>query len=186
VKKALPAEALGKEIELWFQDEARIGQKGTLTRIWAKKGTRPRVKRDQRYTCAYIFGAVCPARDIGAALVMPYADTEAMNKHLVEISKNVRAGAHAVIIMDGAGWHISKGIVVPHNLTLLPLPPYSPELNAQENIWQYLRQNYLAGRIFDSFEEIREAASAAWKTLIDEKGRIKSIASRDWLNWKTS
>lgn len=153
-----------------------------MTRLWAKRGTRPRVKRDQRYTNAYIFGAVCPARDVGAALVMPCVSIEAMNLHLAEIAKEVPQGTHAVVIIDGAGWHLEGGeLVVPDNLSLLRLPPYSPELNAQENIWQFLRQNFLAGRIFDTYTDIVDACCDAWTALINEPGRIKSIASRDWL-----
>ncbi len=144
------------------------------------------MSRDQRHTNAYIFGAVCPARDTGAALVMPYVNTEAMNLHLKEISRHVQQGSHAVIIIDGAGWHRAGELVVPDNLSLLCLPPYSPELNAQENIWQYLRQNYLAGRIFDAYDAIVDACCDAWKALIAETGRIASIATRDWLSWKTS
>lgn len=126
------------------------------------------------------------ARDKGAALVMPYANTEAMYLHLREISRNVAPGAHAVIIIDGAGWHTAGDLIVPDNLSLLPLPPYSPELNAQENIWQFLRQNYLAGRIFETYDDIVEACSAAWNALTAETGRIASIAAREWLEWKAS
>lgn len=144
------------------------------------------MRRDQRYTSAYIFGAVCPARDKGAALVMPYANTEAMNLHLQEISRNVTPGAHAVIVIDGAGWHTSGELIVPDNLSLLPLPPYSPELNAQENIWQFLRQNYLAGRIFETYDDLVEACSVAWNALAAETGRIASIAAREWFTWTAS
>jgi transposase len=186
VMEILPGHAKGKTIEIWFQDEARVGQKGTLTRIWAKKGTRPRMLRDQRHANAYIFGAVCPARDTGAALIMPHANTEAMNLHLIEIGRNVTPGAHAVVIIDGAGWHAARDLAVPNNLTLLLLPPYSPELNAQENVWQYLRHNYLAGRIFDTYDDIVEACSTAWNALIAETGRIASIATRDWISRKAS
>ena len=106
-----------------------------------------------------------------------------MNLHLKEISKHVQKGAHAVIIIDGAGWHKEGGkLVVPENITLLRLPPYSPELNAQENIWAYLRQNYLAGRIFDTYNDIVDACCAAWNALTELSGKIKSIASRDWLS----
>ena len=184
--EVLPDHAKDQRIELWFQDEARVGQKGTLTYIWARKGSRPRMRCDQRHTNAYIFGAVCPARDVGVALVLPDVDTESMNRHLAEISRNVQPGSHAVILIDGAGWHQSKGLIVPHNITLLRLPPYSPELNAQENIWQYLRQNYLAGRIFETYDDIVDACCNAWKALIAEPGRIKSIATRDWLQWNPS
>ncbi len=138
---------------------------------------------DQRHTNAYIFGAVCPARDTGVALVLPDVNTDAMNRHLKEISLNVQVGAHAVVIIDGAGWHTSCDLVVPDTISLLRLPPYSPELNAQENIWQYLRQNYLAGRVFETYEAILEACCDAWNALTAEAGRIKSIASRDWLQW---
>ena len=140
------------------------------------------MKLDQRYDCAYIFGAVCPARDIGVAIVMPDANIPAMNLHLEEISRNVAKDAHAVVTIDGAGWHKLGGkLIVPDNITLLHLPPYSPELNAQENIWEYLRQNYLAGRIFDTYDDIVDACCKAWNALTASEGRIRSIASRYWL-----
>src|SRR6266536_2067484 len=147
VAACVPLRARGKPIELWWQDEARVGQQGTLTRIWAERGSRPRAPRDQRYDWAYLFGAVCPARDTGAALVLPFADGEAMNLHLAEISRNVTPGAHAVVLLDGAGWHQTGGkLQVPDNISLLHLPAYSPELNPVENIWQFLRQNQLSNR----------------------------------------
>lgn len=92
----------GTPIEVWFQDEARLGQKNGQTRIWAKKGTRPRLPADQRYKNAYLFGAICPAHGKGAALMLPYANTEAMQMHLDEISKYVARKSHAVILMDRA------------------------------------------------------------------------------------
>lgn len=125
----------GTPIELWWQDEARVGQKNTITRRWAKRGTRPSAPKDQRTKSAYIFGAICPKAGKGAALVMPRCDTEAMNLHLVEISKAVAPGAHAVLLLDQAGWHTTGNLVVPANITLLPLPPRCPELNPQENVW---------------------------------------------------
>lgn len=105
-----------------------------------------------------------------------------MNLHLAALGKKVAAGSHAVVIVDGAGWHIADALCVPENISLLYLPPYSPELNAQENIWQYLRQNFLAGRIFDTYDDIVDACCHAWKALTDETGRIASIASRNWLH----
>jgi len=72
---------------LWWQDEARIGQQGSLTYVWAERGSRPRAPRDQRYKWAYLFGAIRPARDIGAALVLPHANTDAMNLHLTEVAR---------------------------------------------------------------------------------------------------
>jgi hypothetical protein len=172
--------ASGTSIEIWFQDEARVGQKNGLVYQWAKKGSRPRQPKDQRYASCYIFGAVCPARDVGAALVMPYADTEAMQKHLDEISKCVARKAHAVVLMDGAGWHKAGDLKVPKNLSLMFIPPYSPELNPVENIWQFLRQTYLSNRVFEDYDKIVDACCHAWNALVKETGRITSIASRKW------
>jgi transposase len=165
---------------VWFQDEARVGQQGTLTRLWARKGSRPRAPKDCRYAWAYIFGAVCPARATGAALVMPYANTEAMTAHLAEISHHVAPGAHAVLVLDGAGWHGSKELKIPENITLMTLPPYSPELNPVENIWQFLRQNRLANRVFETYDVIVDACCAAWNALIESPDTIASISSREW------
>ena len=170
----------GTPIEIWFQDEARVGQKNGLVYQWAKKGTRPRQPKDQRYASCYIFGAVCPERDVGAALVMPYADTEAMQKHLDEISQNIRPKAHAVILMDGAGWHKAGDLVIPENMSFMFIPPYSPELNPVENIWQFLRQTYLSNQVFEDYDKIVDACCTAWNKLTKEAGRITSIASRKW------
>ena len=180
MRTALPDEARDKPLEVWFQDEARVGQQGTLSRLWARKGSRPRAPKDCRYAWAYIFGAVCPARATGAAIVMPYANTDAMSAHLVEISRHVSPGAHAILVVDGAGWHSSKTLVVPANITLLTLPPYSPELNPVENIWQYLRQTWLSNRVFESYDAILHAGCDAWNRLIAQPERIISIGMRDW------
>jgi hypothetical protein len=139
-----PAGACRPAGRIWFQDEARVGQQGTLTRIWAKRGTRPRIRRDRRFTWACLFGAICPERGTGAALVMPTVSIEAMNKHLAEISQCVSVSAIALLILDGAGWHSSPQLIVPDNIVLLPLPPYAPELNSVENIWDYLRTTFSA------------------------------------------
>src|SRR5689334_16019102 len=128
VAGALPEHARGKPVEVWFQDEARVGRQGTLTRVWARRGTRPRAPRDRRCARAYLLGAVCPERAVGAALVLPYADAAATGLHLAEIARPVTPGAHAVVVLDGAGWHAAADLAVPENLTLLPLPPTRPSL----------------------------------------------------------
>jgi hypothetical protein len=137
-----------------------VGQQGTLTRVWAARGSRPVAPRDQRHTSAYLFGAICPARGVGAGLVMPFANTAAMNAHLAEISAAVAPGAHALLGVDGAGWHASAALKVPRNITLLHLPPYSPELNPVENVWAYLRSNKLSHRVFETYEAIVDARLA--------------------------
>ena len=118
---------------------------------------------------------------MGVALVLPYANVEAMNLHLIEISKRAAPDAHAVVTMDGAGWHQQGGrLKVPPNISILLLPPYSPELNPQENVWQYLRQNYLANRVFDTYDDIVDACCDAWNKLTKQPDVITSIATREW------
>ena len=111
---------------------------------------------------------------------MPWCDTEAMNAHLVEISAQVDIGAHAVLILDQAGWHTTKKLQVPDNITLLPLPPRSPELNPVENIWQFMRDNWLSNRVFQSYEQIVALCCEAWNRLIDQPWTIMSIGYRKW------
>jgi transposase len=156
-----------------------VGQQGTLTRLWARKGTRPRAPKDCPYAWACLFGAVCPARATAAALVMPHANTEAMNAHLAEISRHVAPGAHALLVLDGAGRHSSKDLIIPDNITCMPLPPYSPELNPVGNLWQYLRQNHLANRVFDSYDAIVDVCCTAWNSLTAIPQRLASITRRD-------
>lgn len=178
---ALPPEARGKPLEVWWQDEARIGQQGTLTRVWAERGSRPAAPRDCRYAWAYLFGAVCPARGVGAGLVLPAANARTMNLHLGEISGRVAPGAHAVVVMDGAGWHQTGGeLRVPVNITPLRLPPYAPELNPVETVWAFLRSNKLSNRVFDSYDAILDACADAWNWLAAQPERITTIASRPW------
>jgi hypothetical protein len=178
------AAARGAPIEVWFADEARVGQQGTLTRVWAKRGSRPRAPRDRRYTWAWLFGAVCPERRVGAAVVMPEVNTAAMEAHLAEIGRRVSPGAHAVLVLDGAGWHSSPRLRVPGNVSLLPLPRYAPELNPVENVWEYLRQNLLSHRVWDSYEAIVEACCDAWNALMRRPEQIASITTRGWAQVK--
>lgn len=165
---------------MWFQDEARIGQKNGLVRQWARRGTRPRQPADQRYQSAYLFGAICPARGVGAALAMPFANTQAMQAHLDEIGRTVARGAHAVLLLDRAGWHTTEKLTIPNNLTMILLPSRSPELNPVENIWQFLRANWLSNRVFETYDEIIAAACEAWNKLTALPETITSIGMRDW------
>lgn len=169
-----------KPIEIWFQDEARIGQKNGQVRQWARRGSRPRQPADQRYDSAYLFGAICPARGVGAALALPFANTEAMQRHVEEISRYVAKGAHAALLLDRAAWHTTKNLVMPSNITPIFLPSYAPELNPVENIWQYIRSNWLCNRVFDSYEAIVAAACDAWNKLTALPDVITSIGLRDW------
>lgn len=157
-------------IEIWFADEARIGQKNKITRRWAKRGTRPSAPKDQRTASAYIFGAICPAEGKGAGLVLPRCTTEGMTLHLKEISQAVTPGAHALVLVDQAGWHQSKKLVVPANITLMPLPAKAPELNPVENIWQFLRENWISNRIFSSYGDIVRHITRRWIPFAERRG----------------
>jgi DDE superfamily endonuclease len=145
-----------------------------------QKGIAAAGRHDQRTQSTYLFGAVCPELGTGAALVLPFCNSEAMQLHLNEIASKVSPGAHAIIILDQAGWHGAKELKVPHNISLMPLPPRSPELNSQENIWQFMRQNWLSNRVFKSYDDIVDHCCYAWNTLIDQPWKIMSIALRDW------
>ncbi len=141
--------------------------------------------RDVRHDSAYPFGAICPSRGVGAAIIMPTANTEAMSEHLKEIITQVASGEHCILICDGAGWHQKGGeLAVPDNITLLPLPPYSPELNPMENVREYRRGNKLCSFVRDSYDAIVAACKAAWDFLMDDPQRIRSIGTREWA-WVT-
>ncbi len=158
-----------------------MGQKGSLTYIWAEVGSRPTMIRDNRHDSAHVLGAICPARGVGGAIIMPAVNIEAMNEHLKEISALVSVGAIALLVLDGAGWHQTGGdLQVPDNIRLLPLPPYAPELNPMENVWDYLRSNKLCRLVWNSFEDIIDACKQAWDFLINDPERIRSIGYRQW------
>jgi hypothetical protein len=162
------------------KDEARIGQKNSLTRVWGQTGSRPVAPKDLGFASAYLFGAVCPSEGKAAALIMPICNTAAMNHHLNEISSQVAAEAHAVVILDGAGWHRSQGLLVPGNITLLELPPYSPELNPVERIWHYLRSHWLANSVFRRLADIMDACEMAWNRFATNHGLIRSLCAVAW------
>jgi len=177
LRERLPA---GTPVEIWWQDEARIGQKNKITRRWARRGTRPSAPQDQRTKSAYIFGAICPAKGKGAGLVLPKCNTAAMQRHLDEIALAVDPGAHALLLLDQAGWHTTDKLILPDNITLLPLPAKAPELNPVENVWQFMRENWLSNRVFQSYDEILEHCCDAWNKLIDQPWCIMSLGLRQW------
>jgi transposase len=103
-----------------------------------------------------------------------------MDLHLAELSQAVAPGAHAVVLLDQAGWHTSPKLTIPANISLLPLPPKSPELNPTENVWQYLRDNWLSNRVFKTGRDIADHCCEAWNRLIDQPWTIMSIGLRHW------
>jgi transposase len=162
-----------------FMDEARRGQKGTLTRQWAPRGTRPRVIKQTKYKWAYIYGAVEPATGDHFGMVASCVDTDIMGVYLGWLSKEIKEGEHVLLILDGAGWHVSKKLRVPENITLKFLPPYSPELNPVELVWLWLGEHQLSNRTFADQAELDQACMDAWNSLTTE--RIRSLCKVDWL-----
>ncbi len=185
VQKSLPATVSsiraslppGTPIELWWQDEARVGQKNPLHadgHAVAAANRHPRISTRPTPTStayAYIFGAICPENGKGAGLVLPRCDSEAMSLHLAKISRSVDPGAHAVLMLDGVGWHSAHDVIVPANLSP---PPYAPELNRVENVWQFLHNNWLGDRIFSSYDDIVDRCCEIWNRLIDQPWKILS------------
>ena len=176
----MPEGVSSENVEIWFQDEARVGQRGTVTRLWAKRGTRPRVVRQQQFEYAYIFGAVCPKKDRAVGLVLPTIGMKCMQKHLEEISKEIESGNHGVVVFDRAAWHTTKKLRLPSNISLLPLPAASPELNPTEQVWQVLRDRYLGNRYFESYECILDSCCDAWNAFVSKAGAIRQLCTREW------
>jgi transposase len=158
----------------------RVGQKNKLTYTWARRGTRPRLIHDQRTQSTYLFGAICPERGAGAAMVLPKCNTRMMQMHLDEIATQVTPGSHAVLVCDQAGWHTTHLLTVPDNISIMLLPPRSPELNPTENVWQYMRQNWLSNRVFKTYADIVGLCAEAWNKLTDQPWTIMSIGLREW------
>jgi transposase len=152
-------------VEVWFQDEARIGQQGTLTTVWAEKGSRPTAVKQTQYEWLYLFAAVKPMTGASSAMLAPTVNTAYMNEHLRFISREAGPDKHVVLVLDQGGWHIAKALQVPDNITLLPLPPYSPELNPVERVWAYLRSHYPSNRIYLDYDDLFTTTADAWNRL---------------------
>lgn len=166
---------------MFFQDEARVGQKGRVCHRWFTRGERPPGRADQRYTFAYIFGAVEPGTDNAFALIMPEVSTAAMQIYLDEFAETIAPDEHAVMVLDQAGWHGANALEVPDCITLVALPARSPELNPVERLWLYLKERFLSHRLLDDYGAIEAAIVAAWRRLIADSGRLTSLTSYPWI-----
>ena len=170
---------LGGTVRTFVMDEARLGQQGTLTRVWARTGSRPTAVRQTRYEWVYLYAAVEPATGESVAPLAPDVDTGTFNVFLRMVSAELKEGEHAVLILDGAGWHKGKALAVPDNITCLLLPPYSPELNPVESLWHYLRSHYLSNRAYRDYDHLLNAGREAWRKLTPEV--IKSVCRCPYL-----
>ena len=135
----------------------------------------------QGYQWAYIFSAIRPATGEDFTLVLPVVSAAVMDLFLAQFAAALPADAHAVLVLDGAGSHDARALTVPGNLTLVPLPAYSPELNPVERIWLYLRERFLSLRFFPDTEAIVEASCRAWNALTADPTRIRSLCAYPWI-----
>jgi transposase len=171
----------GKRVLSFFQDEARFGQKGTLTRVWAKRNSRPSVPRQTQYDYLYVLAAACAQTGTAVALIAPRVDTAVMNFFLAEFSTSLAGDVHAVLVLDQAGWHTSKDLVVPANITLIYLPPRSPELNPIENLWHWITSHHWSNRVHADYGTMLDSASDAVALTFADAQRIKSICNAPYL-----
>ena len=158
----MPKKVELSSVDIWQQDETRVGQQGSLTRIWAPKGTRPRKVKQQQFISTYIYGAACAETGESFGLVLPYTNTDAMDLYLSNLSAQIRPERHVALIIDNAGWHTAKKLDIPDNITLIPLPPYAPELNAMEQVWEWIKSHHLSNSCYKDYDDIVEKSSLAW------------------------
>ena len=177
----IPGSVALDRVDIWLQDEARFGQQNTTTKLWAETGSRPCAVKQQQFEYAYLFGSVCITNGASEAMVVPYVNKEIMTSHLQQISDRTPIDRHAVIIMDGAGWHTDDIDAGFKNLTIIKLPPYSPELNPIEQVWSWLRQHHLANRCFNGYESIVDAVCDAWNDFVSDRERVIKMCTRDWM-----
>ena len=145
--------------------------------MWAKVGSRPPAIRQTQYDYLYLFTAVCPETGEACGLITPAINTGTMNVFLEQFSRELPADVHAVMVLDRAGFHTAGSLNVPANVTLVHLPPKSPELNPVENLWHYLRSHYWANRFYKTWEDLREAAADAWRRVCLVAELVKTVCA---------
>lgn len=167
-----------KKVKLFFQDEARFGQKGTTSRQWAPIGERPERPRQDDFKNAYIFAAVEPKSGQRHFLVATDSDTNFMQAFLNNFARTLGRGVHALLVLDNAPWHTTAFLKVPSNITLHFLPPYSPDLNPVENLWDFIKDNYLCNKVTGSLKELIKLGVDACKKVTAEI--IQSVCARNY------
>ncbi len=166
----------GERVEVWFEDEARFGQKGSRTRVWADRGTRPTAPERGGFGDLLVPSAVGPATGRAEGLVCPVLNAGVVQTFLDQWAATIPAGTHAVLVWDGAGYHsAAKAVRPPAAGTLVTLPAYAPELNPVERLWPYLREHHWPNRTYRDLAALEEAAVAGWRAVCLDAERVKSI-----------
>jgi transposase len=169
----------GKALRFFVSDEARVGQKGTVTRVWARTGTRPRMVKQCEYDWVYLWAAADPMTGDSIAMLTPTVNTELMQLFIDGLAGHIKADEQAILVLDNAGWHRANDLNWPANVTPLFLPPYSPELNSAENLWQWLRSHHLSNQVFEDYPAMIQRVDAAWQSLTPS--RIQSLTRCPWI-----
>lgn len=152
-----------------------------MARVWARRGSRPAAVKQTQYEWLYVMAAVCPQTGQSIGMLSPYISTEIVNVYLKQFATEIAIDVHAVLIWDQAGFHKSKELIIPENVTIIELPAYSPELNPVENLWQYLRSHYWSNRSYKDYDALREAACDAWQRVCLTDEMIKSICQANYI-----
>jgi transposase len=170
----------GRSIRIMFQDEARFVRISDPKSCWAMFPIRPTVGTQMVREYVYVFGAVSPQDGRHDSLILPWANTEAMSMFLEEVRKR-HPDEYIVMFMDQAGWHRAQKLRIPHAMELVFLPPYSPDLNLQEQIWDELREKFFSNRLFKSLQAVIETADIGLRQLESTPALIKSLSHRNWI-----
>jgi transposase len=170
----------GRHLRLMFQDEARFGRINDPRRCWAPKGVRPQVGLQIVREYTYAFGAVSPHDGILDSLVLPVVTAEAMSIFLEEVARR-HSEEFILMFLDGAGWHRANDLAVPGNMRLEALPPYSPQLNPVEHIWDEIREKWFANEVFDSLDAVEDRLVEALIALENNRELVASTTGFDWI-----
>jgi len=170
----------GRTVRLMFQDEGRFGLLGTPRRCWAPRSTRPVVGARLERKYIYAFSAVSPHDGVMDSLVLPWVNAETMSMFLAEGAQR-HADEFIVMVMDQAGWHLAGELVVPVNMRLIYLPPYSPELNPAEHLWEAVRENCFANHVFADLDAVEVALTKGLVALESDPGRTQSMTGFGWI-----
>ena len=180
--KKIEAAHPGQRVQPWFEDEARFGQQGTLTRVWARTGSRPTAVRQTQYKYLWVLTAVCPETGAAEGLISPSLNTGVVNVFLKQFSAALEPDVHAVLFWDGAGFHTANALEVPLNISIEKLPPRSPELMPVENLWHYEREHHWSNRKYADYTALETAMRDGWRAVCLDPEKIKSICAVPYLD----
>jgi hypothetical protein len=170
----------GRRVRIMFQDEARFGRMVRIRRCWAQAPARPMVDNGYEREFTYVYGAVSPAKGELDWMICDKMNTDRMGEFLAQVSA-AHPDEFMVMIVDGASSHVAKALVVPENILLYRLPPYAPQLNPQEHLWDELREKEFPNRVFENMEGVRKQLKEGLPRLASDNAKIKGICAWPWI-----